>query len=468
MTRAETYKWVTMMNKIRRSEPTPAMIVNADVDPVTKQQAAKLYLSLQYDDDTLQSKFELSEHIRKMLNVDKNEVSPEHMDEYTRLKAKMNENGSEVYSVNNNIVQLRNKIVSLNAPDNVKIELLKKVVQMEGYGVDSESAGSLRANIECALSLPYNNQIAIPQPSTPQEYSDWTNRAMQLLDKKLYGMKNVKEELLLAAISRFTCPSSIVSLGLEGPPGVGKTAIVSAFAEVMGLPFERIALGGLDDSSVFKGQNKHWLGSGPSIILEILSRFKFSNGIILLDEIDKLGDTSKGRDVQNALLHITDYTQNSEFKDTYLSDFPHDISKIWFMYSLNDVNLIDDVLKDRLHIVHVDGYSNKDLKEIIKSYLIPRTLENIGIEKGQITLSDTAIDALIQRCDIKKQGVRTIDRLLKDIISRVNFLRVCNDDSSKLTSFYIPNFSLPRELNEKDLEKLIGKQRQKEQLSYFL
>lgn len=474
MSVSQTYKWLRLMRKIRREEPTPVTIVTSKVSAYKKQQAAKLYLSLKHDDDSLLTKFELSEHIRKVLQLNNNMVAPEYVDEYDRLKEKMRAMGDETPENGDELMVLRTKIVALNANDSVKIELLKKLNQMETYGIDSESSGSIRANIECALSLPYHNQIEMKIPSSQTGFSEWFTRAREILDKRLYGMKNVKEELLLAAVSRFTCPSSIVSIGLEGPPGVGKTAIVSAFAEVMGLPFERVALGGLEDSSVFKGQNKHWLGSGPSIILEILSRFKYSNGIILLDEIDKLGDTSRGRDVQNALLHITDYTQNSEFRDTYLSDFPHDISKVWFMYSLNDVNSIDNVLRDRLHIIKVQGYSRNDLKEITKNYVLPRALEKTGIPliapNGDINvkMSDDAIDSILQRCDIKTQGVRTIDRMIRDIVTRINFLRVSDPESAKLVSFYIPSFTLPRVLSVNDVEKLMGKPEQREQLTYFL
>jgi ATP-dependent Lon protease len=322
--------------------------------------------------------------------------------------------------------------------------------------------------------LPYNTTSVSDTPSSPPEFNEWLSRARKLLDERLFGMENVKEELLIAAANRFTSPNAFVSIALEGPPGVGKTAIASVFAEIMNLPFERISLGGIDDSSILKGSNTQWVGSRPSTILETLGRFKVSNGVILFDEIDKIGDTPRGHEVVGALIHITDYTQNNEFRDAFISEFTHDISKLWFMFSMNDSSALNPILRDRLHIIKLDAYTANELKTIFRQYVFPRALCNVGIDAvtaSQITVSDDALDSLISRemNNKTKTGVRHIERHARTIASRINFLLQLKTECVTVKpKFFIENFSLPRELSRKDIETFIGPAPQKEVLSYFI
>lgn len=467
MTFAEQKEWAKLLKAIADDVPSPQKIIKSNVPENIKKRAGKMLLSYMYDENTLMDKFDIAELIDELINPNKNDPASVSLDaEFTRLNTMAQQTSMK------GVDAYRKKILDLNANDNVKIELLKKVNELTSH-VDntSESAVSLVNYLNWALSLPYRTRREIKIPSNKDEFKEWFNEAMKKFDGMLYGMKNVKEELLLAAASRFACPTSVVSLGLAGPPGVGKTAIVSAFAEIVGLPFERISLGGLQDPSIFKGQHKHWVGSGPGIILEIMSRFKCSNGIILLDEIDKLSDSPHGAAIENALLHVTDYTQNSEYQDMYLSDFTHDISGLWFVYSLNDASKIDHVLLDRLKLVDVKGYSNDELKIIITNHLLPRSLKKTGLTENDIKFTPDALSFILKTYETsssKTNGVRAIERMINSIVSRINFLRMSPNDVSKKMSFYIPDISLPIELSQTHLEKIVEKPAPKEQLTYFL
>src|SRR5581483_1950365 len=149
---------------------------------------------------------------------------------------------------------------------------------------------------------------------------------------------------------------------------------------------------------------------------QILIELQCSNGIILFDEIDKLGATDKGRAVQYALLHITDYTQNYNFRDDFIPEIPIDLSKIWFMFSMNDDTHLDRTLRDRIHVITVSDYNFSDMRIIVTNYLIPKITK--CYDSG-ITLSDEAVNFIIR---YSNKGIRHVEYLLQSIFRRINFM----------------------------------------------
>jgi len=237
---------------------------------------------------------------------------------------------------------IRYQILEKDAPDKVKKELLDMYERLQRYDTESSQYASLREKLKWALSLPYRKIInPTLSPTDHMGINLYCTQIKEKLDEKIYGMNQVKEEMLETVVNRITNPHHKNGhIALKGEPGVGKTVICQTLAEALDLPFERIALGGLKDSSLLKGNDNVWVGAEPSIILKALKRMNCANGIIFFDEIDKLGETAGGFEVQSALLHITDPSQNMEFKDDFLSEFPHDISKILFLFAMNDDSLL--------------------------------------------------------------------------------------------------------------------------------
>lgn len=369
---------------------------------------------------------------------------------------------------------LKRRILMLGADDIVKGRLLEMYRLFESMPPDSEAKTTLRTKIEWAVALPYG-KIVLPAVehgvSTAQQINAYCVQIRENLDRDLYGMDRVKEELIEMFNDRITNPSSQASLALKGPPGVGKTAIVAALARAVGLPFERIALGGMEDPSIFKGSDSHWIGSGPSIILQLLKRMKIANGILFLDEIDKLGDSPRGIDIQNALLHITDYTQNSQFSDAFLSEFPHDISKIMFVYAMNTDQWLSPILRDRLTIVEVEPYTQKELKEIIKKHLLPRALEKVGMGAADLTIDDSGCDAILKIVGRGNGGVRPVERIVSKIVSRINLLRTNTLEDGSIgrlkLRYTIPGFALPMVVTGGVVEILIEKPKVEEIPSFY-
>ena len=283
------------------------------------------------------------------------------------------------------------------------------------------------------------------------------------LDAEIYGMDQIKEELLLVLNHRLTNPnSSDHSIALIGSPGVGKTKIVRTLASILSLPFEQISMGGVNDSSFLDGHSYTYEGARPGKIVESFKKLGCKNGILFFDEVDKIGSSSRSQEVSNQLLHITDFTQNTHFCDKYLPELPIDLSKIWFIFSLNDENAMDPILKNRMNLIKVPGYSVKDKLQIIDKFLIPQITQSLNPERkydaSQIILTDEVKIYLINKCS-QEDGIRDLKRAIEALYRKLDILckTVLPDGTfGKLTlSFAIKNFILPYKLNFQDINLLL-------------
>ena len=354
----------------------------------------------------------------------------------------------------------RYQILEKEASDKVKIELLDMYDRLQRYDSESSQYASLREKLKWALSLPYKKIIkSTLDPLNHSGINLYCTHIKEKLDEKIYGMKHVKEEMLETVVNRITNPyHKHGHIALKGKPGVGKTVICQTLAEALDLPFERIALGGLKDSSLLKGNDNVWVGAEPSIILKALKRMKYANGIIFFDEIDKLGETVGGYEVQSALLHITDPSQNMEFKDDFLSEFPHDISKILFLFAMNDDSLLSPPLRDRLRILNVPSYSDKDKIEIMKKYLLPQALDNLGMSPDDVSLTTEGAQSVLSKIDkTQSEGIRTLGRIINKIVSRINFLHhvtLPDGSTGALSPSFITKCPFPLAISSHHIEKL--------------
>ena len=244
------------------------------------------------------------------------------------------------------------------------------------------------------------------------------------LDEKLYGMNESKEQVLLFLHDRLMNPFSKKQnvLCLQGEPGVGKTSMCLALSQVLGLPFEQISLGGKSSSEFLLGHDYTYIGSRCGAICKSLIKMNSSNGIILLDEIDKACQASN--EIVNSFLHILDPSQNSSFRDNFFgSELTIDLSRIFFICSVNQ-KIEDRALSDRLFYVEVKDYTDKEKCTIIKNYLLPQILNEYGtaLSDIKITISDENIMYFIQRVSPNRSGIRKIKSCLSQLISKVLFL----------------------------------------------
>jgi ATP-dependent Lon protease len=293
-----------------------------------------------------------------------------------------------------------------------------------------------RAKLHFMVNLPYEKQsvpIILPPDDDGKRLAiaQYLETVRSRLDERLYGMDRIKNRIVNMIHNRLYSKKTHSILCLRGPPGVGKTALASAIAYASDLPFDKISIGGMTDTSVFKGSSEVWVGSQPSIIVKILCKLKVNNPVILLDELDK-ANGHHGHAVQNAVFEILDAEQNHSVKDTYLNDFDHDFSNILWVISVNNTDDLHPALLSRLDVIDVDPYTDEQTSHIIREYLIPSELKTASLPPTAITIDQSAIQNLIK---LAKPGsynsskyresptdIRIIRNMIRTIVLNLNVL----------------------------------------------
>ena len=370
---------------------------------------------------------------------------------YSKVQIQQLENiEKSLVSVNDD---LKDRILTLNANQNVKNIVYGQYLQMLEHEVGSQAYNALREEIEWSLRLPHNT--CCPLNITVGFYAKF----LTVLNKKLYRMDNIKMKMLHIVNDMKTSGNAAGrNIAIVGAPGTGKTAISHAFADALGLPFEKISVGGMEDASILKGSDKVWNSASPSIILQILARVKSSRCVILFDEVDKLGETAKGKEVQYALLHITDYIHNKEFRDNYLNKYPHDLSGVLFMFDMNTTDTLDPALLSRLDIIEAHSYNLEDKKIILTDYVLPDILKTVGLSEKAVVFNKETVDKVIGCSNVKNDpGIREMQKVAKAIVEKINMYNSAfvNGKLSIALPYNIPNFKLPLTITGKLLNELI-------------
>ena len=284
-------------------------------------------------------------------------------------KIKIDSEVKRLEALNKISVDLKEKIINSDIDDQYKTILYNKYKMLEEMSDKDSEYFKLKNWILLILSIPLKRKENLQITNT----NEFLKHIKIQLDAELYGMKNVKEELMLQIINRFIKKrKSEQILSLVGCSGIGKTKIIHVMAQSLNLPFYHISLGGIKDGSFLDGFSNTYIGSRQGIIVDALIKMNCCNGIIFFDEIDKISDSPEGAEVVNQLIHILDNTQNNMFYDKYVSDIPIDLSNIWFICSLNNSDYLNQVLRNRLYMIDVEGYGNSQKVEISKNILIQK------------------------------------------------------------------------------------------------
>lgn len=354
-------------------------------------------------------------------------------------------------------VDYQNQIEHLEASDTVKENLYKMLSDIETSDVEDSDTQSKKLKLTRFLELPYNKTT---DPLYKKlSHSEFLLRASKLLDEKIYGMDNIKQ-ILISVMSDSIVASKYKGcvIGLNGPPGVGKTIISKVFAECLGLPFQQITVGGSKDASVLIGSDNVWSGSSPGQIAQSLINMKCSNGVLLIDEIDKVSE--HGLEIFNKLNHILDFETNMHCEDSYFREIPLDLSKIWFVVSMNDVSLLPSYLKDRITIVNVNPYTSSDKMVICKDFMLPKF-----ISSNDISFTDEAIRTIVNIS--KEKGVRDMQNIIRHIGRKLNLHVIMKDNVANFKYCDIKDFKLPFVVTPHTVQILIKDLNQKPQLSYY-
>jgi ATP-dependent Lon protease len=350
---------------------------------------------------------------------------------------------------------LKDRIIKSNLDEKVKTMCLDRLKHS-----DSDKQKQLEW-FNSLLNIPFKKYAELPinTSNTEDEIQNYFEEANNKLNDAIYGNDKVKEEIINYVAQFISTNNSCAPriIGLSGSAGVGKTAIIKrGLSEVLKRPMKFISMGGIRDSSHFLGFEYTYSGSRYGAIVQSLIECGVMNPIIFMDELDKISNTTDGIDIQNLLIHLTDPVQNMKFQDKYFSGIDIDLSKVVFVFSFNDVNLISPILKDRIHIIKVPDPDDKSKVIIGQKYLIKEISPNIGIKEGDIEFSDEVMRFIIQDYCSNDKGVRGLKRCIETIMLKINTARFLG----KLQKYKcLKNMKFPIKISKEMVEELIKKER---------
>ncbi len=293
------------------------------------------------------------------------------------------------------------RVKSLDLTEETSEQLVKECHKLAKMPFGSHEATVVRGYLDTCLSLPWNTLTA--------DNLD-LRHARRILDRDHTGLDKVKDRIIEAlAVRQLSSEMKGQVLCLVGPPGVGKTSIAKSIAEAMGRKYVRVSLGGVRDESEIRGHRRTYVGAMPGRIITAIKQAGSRNPLMLLDEIDKMGNDFRG-DPASAMLEVLDIEQNSGFRDHYL-DLPFDLSEVLFVMTANDASTIPAALYDRMDVIELPSYTAQEKKRIAKRHLLKKQMKKHGLEAQQLRVSDAAIDRIIEGYTAEA-GVRHLERML--------------------------------------------------------
>jgi len=325
-----------------------------------------------------------------------------------QMKAIQKELGEDEGGERAEAEMLRERLAKADLPEEVRTEAERELKRLEKLPAAAPDYHVIRTYLEYVLELPWLK--------SSKDKLD-LNESRRILDEDHYGLEDVKERILeFLAVIKLRPDTKSPILCFVGPPGVGKTSLGRSIARALGRQFERMSLGGMRDEAELRGHRRTYIGSMPGRIIQSIRRAGVNNPVLMLDEIDKLGNDYRG-DPSSALLEILDPQQNNSFRDHYI-DLPFDLSRVFFIATANQLGPIPPPLRDRMEVINLAGYSDMEKLQIARRYLIPRQIEENGLKSGQLTISDAAVELIAARYT-REAGVRQLERTIGSIARKV-------------------------------------------------
>ena len=328
---------------------------------------------------------------------------------------------------------LRERVEKADLPEDVRKEAERELKRLERLPAAAPDYHVIRTYLEYILELPWKK--------SSEDKLD-LNEAGRILDEDHFGLEDVKERILeFLAVIKLRPDTKSPILCFVGPPGVGKTSLGRSIARALGRQFERLSLGGVRDEAELRGHRRTYIGAMPGRIIQSIRRAGVNNPVMMLDEIDKLGADYRG-DPASALLEILDPQQNNSFRDHYL-DLPFDLSRVFFISTANQLAPIPPPLRDRMEVIALAGYSDREKLEIAKRYLLPRQIAENGLRVAQLQIDDSAIELIAARYT-REAGVRQLERNIGRVARKVA-LKIAQGqvETVSVSAHHIPEYLGP-------------------------
>ncbi len=329
------------------------------------------------------------------------------------------------------ISEIEKKLEDLKLSTEAKEKCKSELKKLKNMSPMSAEATVIRNYLDWVLSIPWN---------IPNQISKNILKASKVLENDHYGLDKVKERILeYLAVQKRKEKLKGPILCLVGPPGVGKTSLGKSIANATGRNFVRMSLGGVRDEAEIRGHRRTYIGSMPGRFIQSMKKSKSSNPLILLDEIDKLGSDWRG-DPSSALLEVLDPEQNNKFNDHYL-ELDYDLSNVMFVCTANTLN-IPPALLDRMEIIRIPGYTDKEKNQIAQKYLVPKQMLNHGLNKKELRFNSKILNQII-RGYTREAGVRNLEKEISKVCRKV--VKILETSKKKKIS-----------LDNLGIEKLLG------------
>ncbi|WP_438987984.1 endopeptidase La [Marivivens donghaensis] len=440
--------------KIKKNIPEEALAAVSDTTEPAKLAdlvAGHLGVDVQQKQSLLET-LPISERLEKVYGLMQGEMSVLQVEKKikTRVKSQMERTQREYYLNEqmkaiqrelgdgedgaNEIAELEEKIAATKLSKEAKEKADAEVKKLKNMSPMSAEATVVRNYLDWMLNIPWGTKSRVKKD---------LGRAEEILDAEHYGLEKVKERIVeyLAVQSRSAKLKGPI-MCLVGPPGVGKTSLGKSIAKATGREFIRISLGGVRDESEIRGHRRTYIGSMPGKIIQALKKAKTTNPLILLDEIDKMGQDFRG-DPASAMLEVLDPEQNSTFVDHYL-EVEYDLSNVMFLTTSNSYNMPGPLL-DRMEIIPLSGYTEDEKREIAKQHLLAKQIKNHGLHAKEFEITDDALTAIIQTYT-REAGVRNLEREIAKVARKaVTKIVKKETDRVKVTAENLDDFlGVPR------------------------
>ncbi len=402
------------------------------IDPTTRLQ--NLHVMLAQELDVLELESNIQDQVQQ--EVDKGQREYFLREQMRIIQSELGELDTQLAEVN----ELRDKLAQIELPQEVRAKAEKELSRLTMMPPAAPEVGIIRTYLDWIIDLPWVNATE----------DNLDIRAVgQVLDSNHFGIPKAKERILehIAVLQRAKDKMRSPILCFVGPPGTGKTSLGRSIAEALGREFVRFSLGGIRDEAEIRGHRRTYIGALPGRIIQSMRRVGTINPVFMLDEIDKVGADFRG-DPSAALLEALDPEQNNSFSDHYL-ELPYDLSKVMFITTANTLYTIPPALRDRMEVIEFSGYIEEEKLEIARQFIIPRQIEEHGLDDVPLKIANGAVRGIIREYTYEA-GVRNLEREIG---------QVCR----KLTRRLAEKRSIPKVVTQQSLDKYLGPPRFTEQ-----
>lgn len=372
----------------------------------------------------------------------------------------MLEKMNHIKKYNDDDVPMRIALLNTDIPVKYKSVALRKMNTLEYMEPGTNEYYKLKQWVDTFMRIPFNKYSNLPLTINDgvEKCHEFMVEAKHTLNSAVYGLDDAKIQIIQMVGQWITNPDAIGSaIAIKGPMGTGKTTLVkNGISKILGREFAFIALGGATDSSVLEGHSYTYEGSTWGKIVDILVQCKTMNPVIYFDELDKISNTPKGEEIASILTHLTDTTQNNEFHDKYFSEIELDLSRCLFIFSYNEEENVNPILKDRMYRISTKGYTVKEKREIADGYLLPKIREELKFKNDEINIDDNIMRYIIEKYTQDEDGVRNLKRCLETIYRKMNLFKLMRPGENLFSKDLDFKVEFPLKLTTDVVDKIIS------------